>query len=244
MSIAARSVPLFLTVALVVTSLLPAEAATVKRYQLDELRDGSESIFWGEVVGRSARWGDGAKMIWTDYEVAVAESFKGARDGRTTVSFAGGTVGSESISVPGVPELEVGGHYVFFLLPGSRRPSATIGWGQGLFRVTRVNLGDTAKDLLVSYDGEPLQMSPDGAIERGPLVEIENGAIWDAALRQDPSSGRMADPVVTSSTGAVIPQARHEVARPAPLAERQFATIDDLRNFVRGQIASSRGGER
>lgn len=245
MNVPAVRVPRLLVAALFVVSMIPAEGATVRRQQLNEIRDEAVSVFWGQVVDRTARVGTEGKMVWTDYEVSVSEHLKGDNPGaRTIVSFAGGTAGSLSIGIPGVPRLEVGSTYAFFIQEGSLRPTATVGWGQGLFRIERVNLGGTARELIVSMDGEPLQVTPGGAIARGPVVRVENGSVWDVSVLLDPASARMSDPVFTSATGAVVERQRVPTSEATPLLERRFATLDDLRSFVAGAIDATVGGQR
>jgi len=232
-------------ITLFVVSLVPLHAANVRRLQLEDLRDRSISIFLGTVIDRSTSAGPEGKMAWTDYEVSVSDHLKGRDPGtRTTVSFAGGTVGELSVGIAGVPRLDVGGTYVFFIQEGTRRPTATIGWGQGLFRVERVDIGGAARDLLVSYDGEPLEMTASGRISRGAAVRVENGTVWEASLRLDPATARMPDPAFTSADGAPIAQSPRAERSETPLLERNWATLDDLRSFVEGKIEAERGGAR
>jgi len=243
-TILGRCLP-YLIATLVFAINLPAGAATVRRLQLDEIRDQSVSIFWGQVVDRTTRVGPEGKMVWTDYEVSVSEHLKGTDPGvRTIVSFAGGTSGEHSVGIPGVPHLSVGENYVFFIQEGTRRPTATIGWGQGLFRIERTTLGGITRDLLISFDGEPLQLSPDGRLERGPMVRVENGSVFDASLRLDPNSARVEEPVFTAADGSPLPRVPRAEPEKTPLLERHFASLDDLRSFVDGTLEASRGGDR
>jgi hypothetical protein len=236
----AKRAPWTLVAALLLTSFIPAEGATVRRYQLDEVRDQAVSIFWGQVVDRSTRIGTNGKMVWTDYEISVSEHLKGNDPGiRTTVSFAGGTKGDLSIGISGMPRLEVGGTYVFFqnkpAPDGQPYINATIGWGQGLYRIERVTIDGMTRDLLVSFDGEPLERSEDGRIMRGPRIAVANGSIHEPRLRIDDSTPRMTDPIVTSADGAPVRQNR-SVPNVSPARQRNFATLDDLRAFVDGRM--------
>jgi len=235
----------YLIATLVLAINLPVEGATVKRFQLDEIRDNSVSVFWGQVVDRTTRVGPEGKMVWTDYEVSVSEHLKGSDPGvRTIVSFAGGTSGEHSVGIAGVPRLTVGENYVFFIQEGTRRPTATIGWGQGLFHIERTNVGGVSRDLLISYDGEPLQLAPDGRLERGPMVRVENGSVFDASLRLDPTSVRMQEPVFTAADGSALPRTPRAEPEKTPLLERRFATLDDLRSFIDGRLQARSGGAR
>lgn len=234
-------------IVLAVATAIPAQAATVRRLELDEVRTRAESVFAGEVVGVSLRLGNAGKMVWTDYEIEVSETLAGRDPGpRTTVSFAGGTLPELSIGIPGVPELFEGNHYVFFLAPKMDSPTAlmampTIGWGQGLYRIARVDAGDgSSRTVIVSIDGEPLEISPDGRLARGAHVRIADGRIIEpeAAIR-DGASMRMRPTLFESPDGTV----RTIAPSPAPAEvavrnARTFATLDDLRLFAQGRLAA------
>lgn len=230
---------LVLATVLAVAMVAPSEAATVRRLQLEEIRDGASSIFWGQVVDQSTRLAEG-RIVWTDYRISVSEYLRGPNPGAlTTVSYAGGTKGDVSIGIHGMPRLEIGRTYLFFINPDrqdGRRPiNATIGWGQGLYRIERVEIDGAKRDLLVSWDGEPLEMSDDGRILRGPGVDVRNGSVVDLAARRQADISRAADPTFTTPDGKPVPQ--HWGPRPErSVRQRNFATLDDLRAFVDGRI--------
>jgi hypothetical protein len=182
-------------------------------------------------------------MVWTDYSIEVAETLAGRDPGTvTTLTFAGGTMEGHSIGVPGVPELRVGDHYVFFIEP---RPDAskpalvpTVGWGQGLYRIMRVNVGDQSATALVSADGEPLEIASDGTLTRGRFVSISADKIVE------PGPGvrdgvRVQRTSVETPDGAIrMLEPTPEVAAPAVHAARTFATVDDLRLFAQGRLGA------
>jgi hypothetical protein len=229
-----------LAVVATVAASLNAGAATVRRLQLDEIRDGSAAVFWGQVVERSTRIDDRGRMVWTDYRISVSEHLLGENPGTAAIiSFAGGTKGDVSVGIHGMPRLDIGKTYVFFVRPdrpdGGSYINGTIGWGQGLYRIERVELDGKTQDLLVSYDGEPLEMSDDGRIRRGPHVKIEEGRVVDIRARRADGVTRASDPTFTTPSGKPIPQ--HWTSRSeAPVRQRNFATLEDLRAFVEGRI--------
>ena len=55
--------------------------------------------------------------------------------------------------------------------------SATVGWGQGIFRVEDVTVGATPKTVLISYDLEPLELDEQGRLFRGTQVENRGGQL-------------------------------------------------------------------
>ncbi|HVT03221.1 MAG TPA: hypothetical protein VHL58_07555, partial [Thermoanaerobaculia bacterium] len=126
-----RAVILFALTTIV--CVFPAMATRVRRLSLDQVRDQAQSIVVVDVLNQSARVGEGAKMVWTDYQVRVRETLKGTDTGALmTVSFAGGQAGGLDVGLSDVPSLEIGKRYVLFLQSGQLHPTPTVGWGQGL----------------------------------------------------------------------------------------------------------------
>ncbi|MBI2212065.1 MAG: hypothetical protein HYU52_00315 [Acidobacteria bacterium] len=224
---------------------VPNQAATVRRLDLDEVRSRAESVFTGQVVGVTAKLGNDGKMVWTEYQIDVEESLAGRDPGSTTtLSFAGGTLGSLSFGIPGVPELREGDHYLFFIepRPDSLKPAIvpTVGWGQGLYRIVKVENGGMSQTALVSADGEPLELAPGGLLTRGALVGVSGNTIVEpesavhdtVGIRVQKSSFEAAD----GSTRTFV--ATPEVAEPAARPVRSFATLDDLRLFAQGRLGA------
>ncbi|MFA6955189.1 MAG: hypothetical protein WC538_04870 [Thermoanaerobaculia bacterium] len=223
---------------------IPAEAATVRRLELDELRARAESVFSGQVLGTSTRLDSDGRMVWTDYSIEVAETLAGRDPGTvTTLTFAGGTIEGHSIGVPGVPELRVGDHYVFFIepRPDASRPALmpTVGWGQGLYRIVRMNEGKTSTTALVSADGEPLEIAADGSLARGSSVTVSG----DTIVEPGPATRdgvRVQKTSIETPDGVVRPiTATPEAAQPATPPARTFATFDDLRLFAQGRLGAA-----
>jgi hypothetical protein len=222
---------------------IPAGAATVRRLELDEIRARAESVFAGQVIGMSARLGNDGKMVWTDYQIEVSETLAGHDRGTlTTVSFAGGTAGGLSIGIPGMPELRLGDHYVFFIepRPDPSKPAymPTVGWGQGLYRIVRVNDGEKSTTALVSTDGEPLEIASDGLLTRGPFVRIADDRIVEPEAA--PRDGVRVQKTSTETPDGVVRllEATPEVAAPVAPPVRTFATFDDLRLFAQGRLGA------
>ena len=223
---------------LAVLMCLPA-SARVRRMELGELRDKAVSIFAGEVVEVTQRIGEGGKMVWTDYTIKVSETLKGdPQPEYAVVSFAGGTTGGMSVGIHGVPKLNTGQHYVFFRNSVELSPAATVGWGQGLFGFERIDSPEGSRMILLSDDGEPLQLSPDGRLMRGSPVELSNGRVIDIQMRRDDIGPRVTGMAITDASGSVVEQ-RTVVSRPFQVQPaRTFASYDDLRLFVQGRLAS------
>lgn len=214
-----------------------SHAVRVQRLSLSEIRDQASAIVVAEVLFEETRLGPDAKMVWTDYELAVEEVLLGAdQSAPKTLSFAGGRSGNDEVGITGVPRLEVGKRYVLFLLAdGTPWATPTVGWGQGIFEI--VPEGSTQEpEVLVSYDGEPLEIGPNG-LRRGDFVLRKDQWI---ELPEAPGlrrSSREPEPVVLNADGKRIEQPARAPERQAlPLDQRSFATLDQLRSFVAAEI--------
>jgi hypothetical protein len=200
----------------------------------------AEAVVVGRVLGSETRIGPEGKMVWTDYRIAVSETMRGApRGAQITVSFAGGRHGSLDVGIAGVPVLEEGRTYVLFLGEEGPYPTPTVGWGQGLFKVSEVSVEGVRKAVLISHDHEPLELTPGGRIRRGGKVEVRGGVLHalPEARQLSPETPRQTDPVGLNADGSpASPAATGRVAANPPLAQRSFASLEDLRRFVSGQI--------
>lgn len=233
-----RSVAVVLSAA-VLACALPAAAARVRRLSLDEIRDRAGVIVVGEVIGSSTRFGK-ADMVWTDYQVRVSETLKGDNQPAVkTISFAGGKVGDYGVGIDGVPELEHGASYVFFLKadPGLM-PMPSLGWGQGIYRVQDVDLNGAKKQTLISVDGEPLEVNAQGQLVRGHSVQVVDGVVREASVA---NTNRIAPSAVIRADGSLAPANPSVMTRAMAAPQHRFATLGQLRDFVAGKIAS---GER
>jgi hypothetical protein len=149
---------------LFLAAALPA-ASLGRRLSLDQIVQQGKTVLVGSVVSASTRWGEGKKMIWTDYEVFVEEVWKGSPGMVVTLSFAGGTVDDRSIIVTHVPQLKVGGTYVFSLEDLDQLyASPVIGSEQGLFR--EVINKETGQRILLDADGWAVGFGSGGELIR------------------------------------------------------------------------------
>jgi|GEM_PF-2416373 len=237
-SAAFRTAILFSIVA--VLGVFPATAARIRRLSLNDIRSKAQRILVGEVLSQSTRVGEGGKMVWTDYQLRVSETLKGTDPGAiTTVSFAGGQAGGLDIGLSDVPTLEVGRRYVLFMQSGDLHPTPTVGWGQGLFHVSQIKDGTVNRSVIVSEDGEPLEIDAAGLLTRGPRVVISEGKIVVAA-KVDPHAAqqKMAEPVALNADGTPAPT----VARIQPLTvapRHNYATMNQLRMFAHGRLEAA-----
>ena len=161
-----------------------------------------------------------------------------------TVSFAGGQAGGLDVGLSDVPSLEIGKRYVLFLQPGELHPTPTVGWGQGLFRVEQVVDGAANRTVIVSDDGDPLEIDAAGRLTRGPRVVIRGGAM-SAAAKVEPAVAlhKMPEPIALNADGSPAPVVAHVEGVKAPI-QHHFATMSQLRMFATGRLEAARPKSR
>lgn len=169
----------------------PPAAALGRKLSLDQIVQEGKTVLVGTVVSTSTRWGEGKKMIWTDYEVSVEETWKGSPDRVVTLSFAGGTVDGRSIIVTHVPQLKVGGTYVFSLEELDQLyASPVVGSEQGLFR--EVTNKATGQRILLDADGWAVGFDRQGELTRLAPAEVADAPDTVILRRDAPQLGASA----------------------------------------------------
>jgi hypothetical protein len=122
-------------IALAVTGAVSTHATTVDPPTLRQMVDRADRIFVGEVTAvRSYRTG---ASIHTDVTFRTSEMVKGAPSQMVLLTFLGGTVGEDTMSVAGMPKFAPGEEQVVFALPGERHVSPIVGLWHGRVRVSR-----------------------------------------------------------------------------------------------------------
>jgi hypothetical protein len=176
---------------LLVLSLAAARpaAALGRNLSFDEVVTQGRTVLVGTVLSESTRWGEGRKMIWTDYRVAVDEAWKGSPGAVVVLSFAGGAVDGQSILVTHVPRLAVGTTYFFSLHDLSRLyTSPVVGADQGLLREA-TDLA-TGSRVFVDEGGSVIGLGSDGTLARVAFAVPGAAANTVTLLRPAPSLGR------------------------------------------------------
>ncbi len=155
------------TSSLVLSFISASPAAALSReVPLDEVFTQGEAVFVGKVVSTRAVWGEGKKMIWTEYTFDVRETWKGEGVTRRVVRVAGGKLDGKAIQLSHVPSFETGGTYVVSAYGNDHRyASPVVGTEQGSFReVIEEASGET---LLVDTEGRRLERDGSGRLRRG-----------------------------------------------------------------------------
>lgn len=108
-------------------------AATLQQLTLDQMAQAATAIVRARVTSSSASFT--GSTIYTHYKLQISETWKGAP--AAEVMLPGGVAGGYRQSFPGVPALQTGAEYVFFLWKSSRTGiTHIVGLNQGILNVT------------------------------------------------------------------------------------------------------------
>lgn len=123
--------------ALSLTTVLTAGAATLEQLSMDALISRSTDIVRGKVLAAagSAPSASGRGVIYTHYTVAVSERWKGPAASRIDVAVPGGSAQGLRQTFAGAPLLNAGDEYVFFLWTSRSGLTQIMGLTQGLMDV-------------------------------------------------------------------------------------------------------------
>jgi len=131
-----RKLGLILMVLVSLTLGAPSlEAISFQPKSFDELADEAEQIFIGTVRGATSRRTDKSAIV-TDYTFGDLEVIKGdAPEPRASITMLGGTVGNESMTIPGAPDFVIGVRYLVFVAGNGSVIFPVVGGHQGIFQV-------------------------------------------------------------------------------------------------------------
>ena len=221
----------------------PPAAALSREVPLDEVFTRGEAVFVGSVVSTRTVWGEGKKMIWTEYTFAVRETWKGDGAARRVVRVAGGKLDGKAIQLSHVPSFEVGGVYVVSAYGNDHLyASPVVGTEQGMFReVIEEKSGET---LLVDAEGQRLERDGSGRLRRGRLSEpsalpgiVRLVSDREMALRtSEAGPKKIPEPVYRDASGNIVAKAPARVARPRNATPVRIdgttVTVTSLREHV------------
>lgn len=202
--------------------LSPPAAALSREVPLEEVFTRGEAVFVGRVASIRAVWGEGRKMIWTEYTFDVRETWKGESGPRRVVRVAGGKLDGKAIQLSHVPGFETGETYVVSAWGNEHLyASPVVGTEQGMFR--EVVEETTGEALLVDAEGRRLERDGAGRLRRGRPSEpgslpglVRLVSDGELALRAGAVEGpkKISDPVYRDASGNVVSKAPARVAKP------------------------------
>ena len=121
-----------------------------------------------------AAWDPGRTTIWTHYEIAVGDAWKGAPGKTFVVSEPGGDLDGVHLRVPGAPRYSVGEEIVVFAAAVPLGYQRTCGWAQGRFLVESAADAPSGKRVRADLSGLTLADSAKGE-PRAPAAQAVDG---------------------------------------------------------------------
>lgn len=120
-------------------ALIPllARATSVVPPTFHELVTEAQTIAEGTVTAVQSRWVDGPQgnVIKTFVTFSVQKTLKGDARDSVTLEFLGGTVGTDTLHVAGMPEFKVGQHEIVFVEGNGVQFCPLVRFGHGRYHV-------------------------------------------------------------------------------------------------------------
>lgn len=156
-----RVLPALLLVLASALGSSPVRALTVRPPSFGELVSSADSIVVGEIthVECVPHDVDERPVPFTQVTIAVSETLKGPATASIILQCLGGSIGTESLKVVGVPDLRVGERGFFFVQNNGIQFFPLVGIGHGLYRTVRSE--PDGSEHVVRANGEPLRSTAD-----------------------------------------------------------------------------------
>lgn len=144
------------------TATVPA--ATLEKLSLEEMAQKSTAIVRGRAT--ASRTAVRGPVIYTIYQVQVAEQWKGPAASQVDVAVPGGAMGGLRQSFSGAPKLQEGTEYVLFLWTGRNGLTQVIGLSQGKFELAKDTKGiktasrAASTEQMLDATGAPVSDTP------------------------------------------------------------------------------------
>ena len=129
-----------------------ANAQIVQRLSVGELAKQSDVIARGQVQNINTQQTENGFSIVTQIEIGIVEQWKGAERSSVVVSQPGGTAGTITQGVPGLPQFFMGEEIIIFLRQTKNHGFETVGGRQGKLLVKTDP--DTRKTFIQDVTGK------------------------------------------------------------------------------------------
>ena len=161
---------------------LVANATTVIPPTFEEMADRADLVFVGKVAGSHSEWRTvgSDRVIFTLVEFETQELLKGKAGKAVTLQFLGGTVGTVTLDVAGVPKFNNGDRVLLFVEGNGVQFCPLVGVFHGKFGIRKddksgrdivsMHNGKAVRDLSEIGNGEGAEFAP-----RRPKVSIPAG---------------------------------------------------------------------
>lgn len=112
-----------------------AHATTLMHMSIAKMSQKAPLIVRARCLGNATSWDAGD--IWTFTSFSVEEAWKGTAPQEIVVRLLGGSAGSITSNVSGIPHFRPGEEVILFLEPTPRGDFSVVSWQQGTFRIHR-----------------------------------------------------------------------------------------------------------
>jgi hypothetical protein len=195
---------------LLLVLLAPAARATsVVPPSFAELVGEADAIYRGRVTAVASRRVEGTdgqgSMIKTFVTLAVERVLKGTEKTEITLEFLGGSVGTESVTVSGMPKFAVGDREIVFVQKNGVQFCPLVALMHGRYRVLKDE--STAREIVARDNGLPLT---DANEVETPMVNLPESvrAATAASTRARALSPSVFEASITSEVLRPTPRAR------------------------------------
>ena len=148
--------------------LVPLSGATLEQLSLGKMIEQSTAVVYAR-TGESRGVQEG-RLIYTLTRLKVIDQWKGEPWHDVGVALPGGSVGGLSQRFGGVPQLEPGREFVFFLWQGPSGRIQITGLSQGLFAVTQA---ESAELRVTRQPSGDLMLAPEtGVVVQDRAIEM------------------------------------------------------------------------
>ena len=124
-------------IAVGLASASPTGATTMRHLDTRALTLGSSDIVVGQVEAVRPRWSADHRKLFTDVDVRVSQSLKGATAERITLTQLGGELDGVKVSIPGGPLFKPGNEALLFVWRDAKGRPQVNGMAQGKFDIER-----------------------------------------------------------------------------------------------------------
>ncbi len=159
----------FLLALSLVSCYWPLQSATLERLTLDDMIEKSTAIVRGRITGSHTE--AKGNILYTRYQMQVAERWKGPQQASVEFLVPGGTSGRVRQVYSGAPKLVEGTEYLIFLWTSQRTHSTfVVGFTQGLFNLPKDASGVS---MAVREPSSEMMLEPGtGRVVRDERIEM------------------------------------------------------------------------
>ncbi len=154
-----------------------ANASSIRQLHMDDMLKTAELIFEGQVIKSEARWLENRSTIKTFVVFEISDVISGEYSERQlTLSFEGGTVDQDSVTISGTNIPNLGEKGIYFIEKLDRSfINPIVGWSQGHFLLSK-NKND--EEIVLTQTGmNVVNMSEQSEFDSKTTAEISTSGV-------------------------------------------------------------------